>query len=407
MRILETLASADPATGGPIEGVLRHADIWQKQGHSVELATLDAPDASFLKQNPIRIHALGPSGSQKQGFLRTFPGMKHYGYASGYVSWLKRHYINYDAIIINGLWNYSVMGARLALAGSKTPYFVFSHGMMDPWFKQSNGLKHLVKQGFWLFNEGILIHNAKALLFTTEEERLLAKNMFWPYRPQEAVVGYGTADIVGDKKLQISAFRSILPALKDRAYILYLSRLHPKKGCDMLIAAFARLAARFSQLDLVIAGPDQGGYQQVLKAQAAALGLDHRIHWPGLLLGDFKWGAFHGCEAFILPSHQENFGVVVAEALAASKPVLISNKVNIWREVQDAGAGYVEPDNVDGVIRLLQRYLTGTMGEHQAIGEAGRRLFLEKYQIETAANRLLATIQSTGPQIGVEQNVFA
>ena len=146
-----------------------------------------------------------------------------------------------------------------------------------------------------------------------------------------------------------------LPELKGRKFILFLSRIHPKKGVDLLIQAFARHAKTFPEIDLVIAGPDQTGSKSALQKLARELGVDNRIYWPGMLSGDAKWGAFRSAEFFVLPSHQENFGIVVAEAMALSKPVLITNKVNIWREIEADGAGLVVNDDVEGIAAGLRK----------------------------------------------------
>ncbi|MGY4344971.1 glycosyltransferase involved in cell wall biosynthesis [Bradyrhizobium sp. GM7.3] len=275
------------------------------------------------------------------------------------------------------------------LPGAGVPYFVFTHGMLDPWFQKQYPVKAAFKQLSWLFNEGPLLRNANGVLFTCEEERLLARDAFWPYRVHEFVVGYGTSDVTGNYDAQVAAFRSRLPRLGQRNFLLFLSRIHPKKGCDLLIDAFAKIASSVPDLDLVIAGPDQSGWVGQLKQRAAAAGVDHRIHWPGMLEGDLKWGAFRGCEAFVLPSHQENFGIVVAEALACGKPVLITDKVNIWREIKEDGAGLVVADDSAGILSLLQGYLRLTAGERQAMANAGRQTFLKRFNIEQNVLTLL------------------
>lgn len=140
----------------------------------------------------------------------------------------------------------------------------------------------------------------------------------------------GTATPAGDSQAQRQIFLDHFPQLDNKRLLLFLSRIHVKKGCDLLIEAFAEVASDDS-LHLVIAGPDQIGWQADLQKQAKQLGIEQKITWTGMLSGDLKWGAFHATEAFLLPSHQENFGFVVAEALACEVPVLISNKVNIWQ----------------------------------------------------------------------------
>jgi glycosyltransferase involved in cell wall biosynthesis len=133
---------------------------------------------------------------------------------------------------------------------------------------------------------------------------------------------------------------------------------------------------------LVIAGPDQEGLQAKLEAMARDLGIATRVHWPGLIGGDLKWGALRAAEAFVLPSHQENFGIAVAESLAAGRPVLISNEVNIWREIQADGVGLVEPDTLEGTEKLLQGWLALSEAERAAMAsrcyDAFRRRYLMK-----------------------------
>jgi glycosyltransferase involved in cell wall biosynthesis len=117
-----------------------------------------------------------------------------------------------------------------------------------------------------------------------------------------------------------------------------------------------------------------------------------RIHWPGMLTGEAKWGAFRAAEFFALPSHQENFGIVVAEAMALSKPVLISNKVNIWREIQQDGAGLVVEDDVEAIAAGLQEMCALSSAEREATGLKARNCFLERYNLEQNAMRLLAVL---------------
>ncbi len=145
---------------------------------------------------------------------------------------------------------------------------------------------------------------------------------------------------------------ALKPKAKDIS--LFLGRIHRKKGCDMLIDAFAKVAADDPDLYLVMAGPDQQQWSAKLKQTAANLGIKNRVFWPGMVTGDAKWGAFYGSEAFILPSHQENFGIAVAEALACGKPVLLADKVNIAEEIAEDGAGLMELDTPDGTLQLLK-----------------------------------------------------
>jgi glycosyltransferase involved in cell wall biosynthesis len=250
-------------------------------------------------------------------------------------------------------------------------------------------VKHAAKQLYWLVAQGRVLSDAQCVLFTTEEERRLARQSFFGFgRYREEVVAYGAAGPSGEPEVQIQAFRAKLPAIGERRFLLFLSRIHPKKGCDLLISAFAEVAAEHPYLDLVVAGPDESGWRKKLDVAASSLGIAGRIHWPGMLTGEAKWGAFRAAEAFVLPSHQENFGIVVAEALACGKPVLITNKVNIWREVEAAGAGLVADDDALGITSLLRRFLGMSEAEKATMGAAARRCFELSFDVKAAASSL-------------------
>jgi glycosyltransferase involved in cell wall biosynthesis len=381
MRILRIIASANPAYGGPIEALKQTTSVLSMRGHVTEVVTLDEPKEPWVKNRNLIIHAIGPS-------------TRVYNFCPRLVPWLKHNCNRFDIIIQHGLWNYTSFATWYALRSISKAYYVYPHGMLDPWFRRQYPLKHVAKQFIWWIADGLLLRDARAVFFTSQEERLSAHNGFWPYHLREIVATYGTADAAGDPGKQLKAFKQFLPKLYDHRYLLFLGRVHKKKGCDLLIRAFASLASKYPDLDLVIAGPDQVGLQAELERIAHHAGIPGRIHWPGMLQGDLKWGAFRGCEAFVLPSHQENFGMAVAEALSCGRPVLLTNKVNIWREVERAGAGLVSNDDYQGVYELLCSFLEMPKGQSIHMGTAARRLFLSSFEITKVADDLLATISA-------------
>jgi len=381
MRLLHLISSVDAAGGGPIEGAVQLHRALAAQGHAGEFASMDAPDAACARAfDAAPLHALGP-------------GRGRFGYSAELRPWLEDNAGRFDAVIVNGLWQYIGLGTRRALAGSATPYFVFPHGMLDPWFKRRYPLKHLKKWLYWPWAEYRVLRDAAAVLFTCEDERLLARESFRLYKAREQVVSFGTRTPPADGAALAVRFLDAYPALWGKRVLLFLGRIQEKKGCDLLIDAFADVAEQALDLHLVMAGPDQTGWMAALRAQAALRGVDHRIHWVGMLQGDQKWGAFHAAEAFVLPSHQENFGIAVAEALGCGLPVLISDKVNIWREVQDAGAGLVADDTVDGTRALLERWLALHPPDRQRMSLAASRLFRKSFTVEAMADSLLQVIR--------------
>lgn len=386
LRVLEIIASVDPRDGGAIEGLIQQAAVRRRIGVQTSIVSLDSPTDAWVSECPVPTIALG--NGRHHDAVRPHNWLwTQYRYAPSLRRWLRSHAEDYDIAVVNGLWNYTALAARQALP-ARIPYVVFAHGMLDPWEKHRNRLKHTIKQMLWSFSEGPLLENASAVLFTAEDEMLRARETFWPYRVKETIVGYGTADIAGDPQCQIDAFRRSLPSLGDRPFLLFLGRIHPKKGCDLLISSFAKVAALCPRLDVVIAGPDQIGWRKQLEALAQAEGVAERIHWPGPVFGEIKWGALRACAAFVLPSHQENFGVAVAEALAAGKPVMISDKVNIWREVEADGAGLIASDDAAGTLASLSKYISLSLEQRQAMGMAARGCFLHRYEISVPAVRL-------------------
>ncbi len=377
-RVLHVIFSMSPRDGGPPEGVRQLAWNYKAIGDHIEVVTLDDPASPFLAALEFPVHALGP------------PPVG-YGISRPLMQWLGANVRRFDLVVINGVWLFPSVAAWRAAIKSGTPYVVFTHGALDVFFKRRYPLKHLKKMVYWPLQYRIL-QQAAAVFFTSEAERDNAIASFRPNRWKSVVIPYGTNKPAGDPEAQRTQFLAKLPQVRGKRFLLFLSRIHEKKGCDLLIEAFAHVAQSDPELQLVMAGPDQVGLQASLEAQARSLGVADRVHWPGMLVGDEKTGAFYACEAFVLPSHQENFGIAVAEALACGRPVLISDQINIWRDIVTDKVGLVEPDTLDGTwagrwpdggrrpltrdircaspprrsTRSPQRYLRGSYGAAQA-----------------------------------------
>ena len=374
MRILHVIGTIDPAAGGPTE-VVRVLIENRPEGSSAEVVTLDDPAAAFVREAKYPIHALGP--------VKTI-----YGYSAKLAPWLKKNCTNYDGVVVHGMWQYCGLAVWRAMKGS-VPYAVFPHGMLDPYFKRAFPMKHLKKWIYWALVEYWVLRGARRVLFTCEAEAELAKESFWLHRWRAQVVPFGTTPPTGDEAVQREAFYAACPAVRGRRFLLFLGRIHPKKGCDLLIDAFVKLAASDVGLDLVMAGPDAQNWRAELEQSATAAGVAAQIHWPGMLQGDAKWGAFYASEAFVLPSHQENFGIAVAEAMACGRPVLLSDKVNIAAEIAADGAGLMEVDTAEGAERLLARWIALPQAEREAMGVRARECFHRRYDMRENAKTIV------------------
>ncbi|MGI8431698.1 MAG: glycosyltransferase, partial [Chthoniobacterales bacterium] len=325
---------------------------------------------------PASVHALGPVRGS-------------YGYSGRYVPWLKENRARFDAVVVHGLWQYSSFGAWRALHGTATPYFVFPHGMLDPWFKRTYPLKHVKKMFYWPWGEYRVLRDAAAVLFTSEEEKRQARESFALYHAKEVVVNYGTATPEVDWAAAQEEFFAKFHELRGQKFFLFLGRLHEKKGADLLIQAFASLGEKHGRL--VIAGPcADDSYRQQLRELARGL----PVTFTGMLSGNLKWGALRAADVFVLPSHQENFGIAIAEALACGTPVLISDKVNIWREVVKDGGGYAESDDLAGTKRLLERWLAVTPAMRAEMSARARNSFARRFEINQAVDSFLEVLQS-------------
>lgn len=378
-RVLQVIRSLRPETGGIAEAVRNLTPELCAAGCTMTTVSLDPADASA---NDVDAIVLG----------RATHG---YGRSPEYVGWLRAHRREFDAVIVHGLWQHQGFGAWQALRGTDTPYFVFCHGMLDPWFKRAYPLKHLKKWCYWPWAEYRVLRDAAGVCFTSEEERRAARESFGLYRARELVTPLGLAAPAGDPEAQRETFLRENPALRGRRFLLFLGRIHPKKGLEDLLRAYAALREGGPDAPLlVVVGPCADRvYLDDVKALADRLGIGPAVHWLGLATGDQKWGAIRACEAFVLLSHQENFGMAVVEALACGRPVLISKRVNIWREIVEDGAGWAVQDNEAGAAEVLVQWQLMAPARRAAMAAAAQRCYAARFSAVGAAEAMVRAMR--------------
>jgi len=377
-----------PSYGGPCQGIRNSIPELTKNGVINEVVSLDDPNDDFIEKDNFIINALGK-------------GKGPWSYNPGLIQWLLNNFERFDAVIVHGLWQYHGFAVYKALRKYKKKFasrvspkiFVMPHGMLDPYFQKAEGrkIKALRNIIYWQIIEKRLINSANAILFTCEEEMNLAKLSFSGYHPNKEInIGYGIQNPPANDMRFKKAFMERCSGIKEQ-YFLFLSRLHEKKGVDLLIKAYLKLKTEGYDLpNLVIAGP---GLDSPFGNYLRGLALnDPEIFFPGMLSGDAKWGAFYGSSAFVLPSHQENFGIAVVEGLACGKPVLITDRVNIWREIENSRGGLVTTDTEDGVYNILKEWRSKSIEEIEAYGTGARLAFTNYYTIESAAGKLVSAI---------------
>lgn len=383
----------DPSYGGPCQGIRNSIPELDAMGSVNEVVSIDGENSDWSVDDNFPIHLLGP-GSGPWGFSRNL------------LPWLKTHLPDYDVVLVHGLWQYYGYAVRkavtwLAANGKKTPrFYIMPHGMLDPYFQKApdRKLKALRNLVFWNLVERRTVNSADGILFTCQEELELARTTFSGYiSKKELNVGYGILPPQEVTDQDIDAFRQQHGISRGQKYLLFLSRIHPKKGLFNLVKAYAAFSEKKASLPkLVVAGPglDETYGRGILDYVESQDILKNKVIFTGMIGGKDKWAAFHGAKAFVLPSHQENFGIAVAEALACKCPVLISNKVNIWREISDGEAGLVEDDTLEGTYALLDRFSRLTDSGITDMKKKAFNVYQHYFTVKQAADNLLGALKN-------------
>jgi glycosyltransferase involved in cell wall biosynthesis len=391
MKILHVIGSMNPRTGGACQGIRNLTPHILDRRNAVEVVCLDDPNSDYLSRETMCIHALGQ-------------GRGPWNYHPALLPWLNESLPKFDAVILNGLWQYQAYALwKAAKQPQAPPYFIFPHGMLDPWFQRAPGrrLKSLRNWAYWKLVEQRVIRDAGAVFFTCSEEMRLAGGTFRPYQPKRQIdVRFGIPPPPEYHQGMEEAFNQKNHDIKGKPYFLFLGRIDPKKGVDLLIktySAFCRSTnvPRHPPIpNLVVAGPGlETAFGKQMRALADRICPPGSVGWPGMLTGDAKWGALYHSEAFVLISHQENFGIAVAEALACGKPVLISNKINIWREIEADNAGLVGSDTLEGAEYLFRGWKSLSPEDKAVMKMAAKSCYEDRFGIALAAEYLMSVIE--------------
>ena len=246
------------------------------------------------------------------------------------------------------------------------------HGSLDPYIFRRHRLRKRLME---LWFQDAVTRRAAAVLFTTEEEMRLARPRI--FGVPGVVVPLGLDIEEYDPAPLRGRFRSAHPSIGDRPIVLFLGRLNFKKGLDVLVRAFAAALRAVPEAHLVVAGPD-GGLRAQTEAWIGAHGLRDRATLPGMVGGADKMALLADADLFVLPSYSENFGIAVIEAMACGLPVAVSDRVNLWREVAGAGAGWVVPPETEPVRDAIVEALSDPARARE-MGARGRALVAERF----------------------------
>ena len=381
MHVLMLTGDLGPASGGPPQVMFSTARGLAARGMQVTLAALVPEGASPATDPdfgalPVTIERFARSGPRVLGRSRALRRT------------LVRRIGEFDALHVHGIWEGCLAEAAAIFRGNGKPVFVSAHGMLDPWsLRQSRWRKRLALA---LTGTRRMLAQATALVFATRDESAQAVH---PGNARHEIVPNGI-----DLTLLEKAMRADPQALLERApllrepgrTILYFSRIHPKKGLDLLVEAFCRLAPAHPAARLLVVGiPQDENFRFGLVRRVAAAGLQDRVAFVTDLAGAAAKPALAKATVFVLPSHQEGFSIAILEALGAGVPVLITDRCH-FPEVAEWDAGRVVPDTPAGIEKGLAALLELDSAELAAMGAHGRTAIAAGFTVERIAAQLEA-----------------
>ena len=352
-------------------------------GVEIELATTDADGAG----SHIGAESL-PAGFVTHLFSRTIS--ERWKFSAGLHSWLRKRCRDYDLVHIHSLWSFSSFAAGAAASKARVPYIVRPAGMLSSY---TLSRRVAIKRLYWIGCERRTIRCASAFHATSTEEAVECQQVH--PGAQTIVIPNGVDAAAWEIPTDPTVLRHLCgPKAADRPILLFLSRIHPKKGiADILLPALARMK---SDVFLAIVGGGDlhaVGYQAIVEREIKRLGLGDRVALVGPIAAAQRWHLFDGAAAFVLPSHSENFGIVVAEAMARGCPVVVSDGVQAAEHVEAAGAGIVVPLDSELLAQALSRMVDDPEAR-SGFGEAGRLYATRHFDWNQIAGQILAMYQT-------------
>jgi glycosyltransferase involved in cell wall biosynthesis len=373
LRLLHVIPTLAPSAGGPTRVIQDLAKAQAAAGHFVAICTTDRDCPAHLCLPSSYFTRAFPSPIQVYSFRVQYDPLL---VSIGMACWLRKEISAFDIVEIHGIYRFPSSFAAHQARKCKVPYVIRPHGSLDPYLYERSSVgklafKRIYERCFDLPN----LHKASAIHFTAIEERERAA--FLNLRAPSFVIPNGL-DWSRFQKLPAKGWLRASLGLSDQPLVLFLGRLHFKKGLDLLIPAFDALRCSISDVQLVIAGPENDDYGKKVRGWVQERGLGSHVHFIGSLKAEDTLKAYVDADVFALPSYTENFGLTVIESLACFLPVVITDQVNIHADVSGAGAGIVTRCEVDEIAHALQTLLTDP-GRRHAMGHAGRRLVEIQY----------------------------
>lgn len=386
LSVLHIALSLSPAFGGAPEAAIGLCTALARQGVRTSLYVTDLDELGQWSplRRPQTSAAHGTTTAGAGVDVRVFPtvGPSRFAYSLAMDRELRRTVAGFDVVHIHSLYRHStLLGADHAFRVG-VPYIVCPHGVLDPYHRARRRYR---KFAYDLLVQRRRINRASAIHFTSRRELELAAEV--GLKPPALLVPAGI-DLGNFENLPPrGAFRLKHPELIDKQLIVFLGRLAPQKGLDLLVKAFSIIATRHPNARLVLAGPDEGGHARRVVSWLNDVGLANRATFLGMIVGIAKLELLADTDVWVLPSYAENFGIAAVEAMACGLPIIISDRVGIADDVLEAKAGLVVPCAAEQLSEALCTVLESS--QSQALGIAGKRLVHQRFTWEVAATRMI------------------
>jgi glycosyltransferase involved in cell wall biosynthesis len=378
VKVLHVIPSVGPLRGGPSAAIRAIARGLADQGIFVDVVTTDDNAAGRLAV------PLGRPVVQDGVTFWFFRRQIAFYTVSWPLSrWLAAHVTDYDLVHIHALFSFPATAGAFWAARRGVPYVVRPLGVLNTWGIRNR--RPLLKRISLRFIERRILFNASAAHFTSEQEQVEAHLSAPGVR--SFIVPNPVETLGDDRNSKANIFFAKYPELVGQRVILFLSRLDPKKGLDLLLEGFAKLQVLLPEAVLVVAGTGEDGFVAGLRERAQRLGVQRDVIWAGFLEGEARQAAFDAAEVFVLPSYSENFGIAVVEAMSSGLPVIVSDQVGVHREVTRANAGIVIRCDAGEIAGALVTMLNDSEKRFQMARNA-RRLAM-KFSPETVSWRLI------------------
>ncbi|PPS42776.1 glycosyltransferase [Chroococcidiopsis sp. TS-821] len=383
MKILMLVPAVGNVYGGPSKSVVELAHALGDRGAQVDLITTNANGSEKLNV-PLQTWI-----SEASYRFRYFPywDLKGYKFSLALTNWLFKNVSNYDLVHANAVFSYATLPAYWACQRQKIPYIATPRGMLEPWALSYKAWK---KRLYYNFVEKPALQQASAIQTLAKKEAEGVKIL--KLKAPIVVVPNGVRKQDFETLPEPENFYSKFPETRNKTIILFLGRIDPKKGLDLLSTAFAKIHALFPHTHLIIAGQDNIGYLPVVKDYFAQAGCIDAVTFTGMLTGSLKYSALAAANIYVAPSYSEGFSMSVLEGMASGLPCVITTGCN-FPEAAVAQAAYVVNINAEELADALTKCLQNPQQAKQ-MGNRARQLVFEKYTWERVASQLIEIYMS-------------